>query len=72
MLTSWIKNLSLYIKGIDSAHMVTVGDGGWFTPAQDYDLAYPYQGTIGIDWVTKLKISSIGYGTFHMYPVAWG
>jgi mannan endo-1,4-beta-mannosidase len=72
MLTSWIENLSSFIKPIDSAHMVTVGDEGWFTPAQNYGDAYPYQGTIGIDWVTNPKISTIDYGTFHMYPVAWG
>jgi mannan endo-1,4-beta-mannosidase len=72
MLTSWIENLSSYIKSIDSAHMVTVGDEGWFTPAQGFGSAYPYQGAEGIDWVSNLKASSIDYGTFHMYPAAWG
>jgi len=52
--------------------MVTVGDEGRFTPTQGYGSAYPCQGVEGIDWVTNLKISTIDYGTFHMYPIALG
>lgn len=72
MITSWIQTMSSYIKGIDSQHMVTVGDEGWFTSAQGYGNSYPYSGSDGIDWVTNLKISSIDYGTVHMYPSGWG
>ena len=77
LITSWISTMSSYIKSIDSAHMVTVGDEGWFTSAQGYDTSsysssYPYSGTIGIDWVTNLKISTIDYGTVHLYPDSWG
>jgi mannan endo-1,4-beta-mannosidase len=69
MISSWIETISSYIKGIDSEHMVTVGDEGWFTTAQGYGDSYPYSGSIGIDWDTNLKVSSIDYGT---YPESWG
>ena len=72
LITDWIAEISAYIKSIDSQHMVTVGDEGWFTPAQGYGSSYPYSGTIGIDWVTNLEISSIDYGTVHLYPESWG
>ncbi|KDR77624.1 hypothetical protein GALMADRAFT_155465 [Galerina marginata CBS 339.88] len=72
LITNWVSTISSYIKSIDSNHMVTVGDEGWFTPSQGYGTSYPYSGSIGIDWVTNLKISSIDYGTVHLYPDSWG
>ena len=72
MITSWIKEMSAYIKAVDPNHMVTVGDEGWFTPAQGYGTSSPYSGDIGIDWVTNLGIESIDYGTVHLYPDSWG
>ncbi|KAG5636732.1 hypothetical protein H0H81_007061 [Sphagnurus paluster] len=72
MITNWIRDISSYIKSIDSNHMVTVGDEGWLTPSDGLGSSYPYQGGEGIDWTTNLKISSIDYGTVHLYPEGWG
>ncbi|KAK4551727.1 hypothetical protein LTR86_010963 [Recurvomyces mirabilis] len=72
MLTNWVSQISSYIKSIDSNHMVTVGDEGWFTTAQGYGSSYPYSGSEGIDWVSNLKLGSIDYGTVHLYPSSWG
>lgn len=72
MITSWVSEISAYIKSLDANHMVTLGDEGWFTPAQGYGDSYLYSGDLGIDWVSNLKISTIDYGTIHMYPVSWG
>ena len=70
MVTSWIQTMSSYIKSIDSQHMVTVGDEGWFSTAQGYGSTIPYNKAI--DWVTNLQISTVDYGTVHMYPDSWG
>ena len=72
MITNWVSEISSYIKSIDSNHMVTVGDEGWFTPSQGYGDSYPYGGSEGIDWVANLKLDSIDYGTLHLYPDSWG
>jgi mannan endo-1,4-beta-mannosidase len=72
MITSWVSTMSSYIKSIDSAHMVTLGDEGWFSTNAGYGDGYDYGGTIGIDWISNLELSSIDYGTIHLYPAGWG
>ncbi|KDR68366.1 hypothetical protein GALMADRAFT_231330 [Galerina marginata CBS 339.88] len=72
LITNWAKQISSYIKSLDSNHMVTMGDEGWFTAADGFGSTYPYQGGEGIDWTNNLKISTIDYGTIHLYPGSWG
>ncbi len=72
MITSWVSTMSSYIKSIDSAHMVTLGDEGWFSTNAGYGSSYDYGGSIGIDWISNLELSSIDYGTIHLYPSSWG
>jgi len=62
--------MSSYIKSLDPNHMVTVGDEGWFQKSSGYST--PDGGTSGIDWIANLQISSIDYGTVHLYPDSWG
>ncbi|KAF3760942.1 family 5 glycoside hydrolase [Cryphonectria parasitica EP155] len=77
VLTGWAEATAGYIKGLDAAHLVTLGDEGWFAPA---DVPYvsgddgtsAYDGSSGVDWVANLRISSLDYGTFHLYPDSWG
>lgn len=77
VLTKWANDTSAYIKSLDSSHLVTLGDEGWFAPAnQPYvpgdDLSYAYGGNPGVDWIANLKIPTLDYGTFHLYPDSWG
>ncbi|KIP03911.1 glycoside hydrolase family 5 protein [Phlebiopsis gigantea 11061_1 CR5-6] len=69
-ITSWIQNISAYIKSIDKNHLVAVGDEGFFN--EPSNPSYPYQGGEGIDFNANLAISSIDFGTFHLYPESWG
>ena len=53
--------------------MVTLGDEGWFTPADNIgDGSYAYSGAEGVDFVRNLGIKTLDYGTFHLYPDSWG
>lgn len=53
--------------------MVTLGDEGWFAPADGIgDGSYAYGGAEGVDFVENLKIPTLDYGTFHLYPNSWG
>jgi mannan endo-1,4-beta-mannosidase len=69
-ITAWIKEISAYIKSIDSNHLVAVGDEGFYN--QPSNPSYPYQGHEGIDFDVNLAISTIDFGTAHAYPIPWG
>jgi mannan endo-1,4-beta-mannosidase len=69
VLTDWIRKTSDYIRGLDAAHMITVGDEGFGLAG---DGSYPYQFSEGIDWAANLALPNISFGTFHLYPEAWG
>ncbi|OAA66774.1 glycoside hydrolase family 5 protein [Niveomyces insectorum RCEF 264] len=73
----WASNTSAYIKSLDPHHMVTLGDEGWFGSDAGYkdmdgssSLAYESHG--GVDFFGNLNISTLDYGTFHLYPSQWG
>ncbi|KAF5317317.1 hypothetical protein D9611_003784 [Ephemerocybe angulata] len=69
-VTNWAKEISAYIKSIDSNHLVALGDEGFYNlPGNP---SYPYQGNEGIDFDVNLQISTLDFGTFHSYPNSWG
>ncbi|OAL50136.1 glycoside hydrolase [Pyrenochaeta sp. DS3sAY3a] len=69
VLTNWIRKTSDYIRSLDTDHMITVGDEGFGLAG---DGSYPYQFTEGLDWAANLALPNISFGTFHLYPDAWG
>jgi len=69
MITTWVQTISSYIKSIDSNHLVGLGDEGFgLSGSTDY----PYETTIGTNFLNDLQVSSIDFGTFHLYPGSWG
>ncbi|KAJ6557504.1 mannanase [Mycena capillaripes] len=69
-ITTWASTMSAFIKSIDSNHLVAIGDEGFFNQPGNAD--FVYQGTEGIDFAANMKISTLDFGTFHMYPQSWG
>ncbi|RDB16956.1 putative mannan endo-1,4-beta-mannosidase F [Hypsizygus marmoreus] len=69
-ITAWAKEISAYIKSLDSNHLVGLGDEGFYN--QPGAPTYPYQGGEGIDFDANLAISTLDFGTFHSYPEHWG
>jgi mannan endo-1,4-beta-mannosidase len=67
---NWVNDISTYIKSIDTDHLVAVGDEGFFNHTGTYD--YVYDGGAGVDFDANLKLPNIDFGTFHLYPEAWG
>jgi mannan endo-1,4-beta-mannosidase len=47
-------------------HMVTLGDEGWLYGGGDG--SYAYSCAEGVDVAKNLAISTLDYGTFHVYP----
>ncbi|KAF5368948.1 hypothetical protein D9758_003040 [Tetrapyrgos nigripes] len=69
-ITNWATEMSSFIKSIDRNHLVAIGDEGFFN--QPSSPLYPYQGSEGVDFNANLAISSIDFGTVHLYPQSWG
>ncbi|KDR78310.1 hypothetical protein GALMADRAFT_1312903 [Galerina marginata CBS 339.88] len=69
-VTKWASTMSAFIKDIDRNHLVAMGDEGFFN--QPSSPLYPYQGTEGVDFEANLKIKTLDFGTFHLYPESWG
>ncbi|KAJ7074840.1 glycoside hydrolase [Mycena belliarum] len=69
-ITTWAATMSAFIKSIDKNHLVALGDEGFFNQPGSAD--YMYQGSAGIDFAANMKISTLDFGTFHMYPQTWG
>ncbi|KAF9525925.1 glycoside hydrolase superfamily [Crepidotus variabilis] len=69
-ITAWAKEISAYIKSIDSKHLVALGDEGFYN--QPGAPTYPYQGGEGIDFDANLQITTLDFGTVHSYPTPWG
>ncbi|MCJ1441346.1 MAG: Mannose-6-phosphate isomerase [Stictis urceolatum] len=70
VLTTWASDISKYVKSLDPNHLVTLGDEG-FNPSTG-DGTYPYSIGEGVAFADNLKISTLDFGTFHMYPESWG
>ena len=51
--------------------MVTLGDEG-FGLDTDSDGSYPFSYGEGVDYEANLAISTLDFGTFHLYPSSWG
>ncbi|MCJ1485795.1 hypothetical protein MMC06_005970 [Schaereria dolodes] len=71
VIYNWASETSAFIKGIDSGHMVAIGDEGWFAPPEG-DGSYAYSAYEGVDFIKNLAIETIDYATFHLYPDKWG
>ncbi|KAI9484800.1 glycoside hydrolase superfamily [Zychaea mexicana] len=67
--TAWVDEISSHIKSIDSNHLVGIGDEGFFNRAGESE--YEYNGGTGMDFDATIALSSIDFGTFHMYPEHW-
>lgn len=68
-VTAWISEMAAYIKTLDSNHMVTDGTEGFFNRAGNSD--WFYNGGEGVDFEAILKLGSIDFATFHLYPSHW-
>ncbi|KIK62666.1 glycoside hydrolase family 5 protein [Collybiopsis luxurians FD-317 M1] len=72
-ISTWAAEMSAFIKSIDSNHLVAIGDEGFINDPGNP--IFVYQGSspsLGIDFATNLNISTLDFGTFHLYPDSWG
>lgn len=70
VLTRWASEMASHLKTIDGNHLVAMGDEGFFNRPGHRD--WFYNGSAGVDWEALLNIPELDFGTFHLYPKAWG
>ncbi len=66
-LVGWVDEMSAYLKSVDANHLVAVGDEGYFRRSLAGDHAL-YNGSFGVDCERLLGVSTIDFGTCHLYP----
>ncbi|KAI1080933.1 glycoside hydrolase family 5 protein [Whalleya microplaca] len=72
LLTSWIDEMSAFVKALDPDHLVTWGGEGGFNDASSSPDDGLYNGSDGADFAAELALPHVDFGTFHTYPDWWG
>ncbi len=67
-MNNWVNEMSAYIKGIDSNHLVTTGQEGFYSGGS----GWRYDGSQGTDYIADHNLSNIDYASYHLYPDHWG
>jgi mannan endo-1,4-beta-mannosidase len=71
-LTSWVTEMSEFIKGLDPDHMLSIGDEGFHPGVGGGSGQWPYNITDGVDHARLTALADIDFGTYHLYPQGWG
>ncbi|HET6213870.1 MAG TPA: cellulase family glycosylhydrolase, partial [Micromonosporaceae bacterium] len=71
-LVSWAGEMSAYVKSLDANHMVSVGDEGFHPGVGGTGGSWPYNVTDGVDHARLTALSTVDFGTYHLYPQGWG
>ena len=69
-IIDWIADVSAYVKSIDSNHLVSVGDEGFFCEPGTTD--YFTDCANGVDSRGFSSVASIDLVGLHLYPDSWG
>jgi mannan endo-1,4-beta-mannosidase len=70
-VTGWADEMSRHLKSVDPAHLVGVGDEGFFCDAPGHEDWTRGCGE-GVDTIALAKLPAIDMLGFHIYPAAWG
>lgn len=71
-LTTWVDEMSTFVKSIDPNHLVSIGDEGFHPGQAGPTNSWPYNVTDGVDHAALTALPNIDFGTYHMYPQGWG
>ena len=70
-ITSWADDVSQYIKSIDSKHLVSPGDEGFYcSDPSSYD--FTINCSQGVDSIALAKLPAMDVISYHLYPDSWG
>lgn len=69
-LFAWVREMSDWVRHQAPNQLVSVGDEGFYGEAGHPD--YPYSDYEGSRWKDYMALSTVDYGTAHLYAVPWG
>lgn len=70
--TAWATEMCQFIKSIDSNHMVSLGDEGFYAKLNGKENdGWPYSCEDGVDFEKFMNIDCLDFGTFHFYAEDW-
>jgi mannan endo-1,4-beta-mannosidase len=69
-LLAWVTEMSAYVKNLAPRQLTAVGDEGFYGDPTNAD--YPYSDYEGVQWRKFVALSTVDYGTVHLYPQGWG
>jgi mannan endo-1,4-beta-mannosidase len=72
ILRRWIEEMSEHLQSIDSNHLVGLGDEGFFNRWTITRGKWWLNGSQGYDFDEFLRIPSVDFASFHLYPDALG
>ncbi|KIM83525.1 glycoside hydrolase family 5 protein [Piloderma croceum F 1598] len=79
-ITTWVNDISGYIKNLDSNHLITAGDGGFYcehcpklyaktsTKPPTVSVGSTFDGSFGVDTEDILSVPCIDFGSFQLFP----
>lgn len=67
-IEAWIEEMSRHVKSLAPRQLVGVGDQGHFGNRQSAAMGWPYRSTNEPDFETVMRMPSIDFGTYHLYP----
>jgi hypothetical protein len=76
VLTNWLNEMALYIKSIDSNHLVCTGEEGHDDRltghSSFFNGYYGFYGEEGLSFTANTQLASIDFASIHCYPYLWG
>lgn len=78
-IAKWVQEMAPYVKSLDSNHLLTVGEEGFYSTTTASVAANPMYGQPGGDWATQWtqdfkadhSDDAIDYASFHAWPDLW-
>lgn len=74
LLQDWIEEMSMFVKSIDSKHLLTVGLEGFYGPKSPKKVTInpgEWAADLGSDFIRNSQISTIDFASVHIYPDHW-
>ncbi|CAL5383550.1 unnamed protein product [Camellia sinensis] len=67
----WITEMTLYLKSIDSNHLLEAGLEGFYGQTASQKQQFNLNFQVGTDFIANNQIRGIDFATIHSYPDVW-
>ncbi len=75
LVHTWLREMSGFLKSVDSNHLITTGEEGYRSSHQDPDClnknSWINNGMKGVDFARNVTLPDVDFMTTHLYPDNW-